>query len=104
MTEADMSPRLKPPRPLPPMHGSPDLSPQERAKRPPVGHDGLATLGLAIGFLLMAIQLWLLTIAFDLYLAGERASTVGVAVCSGLVFLGGLLMLRVLNRRPAGRK
>ena len=104
MTETEMPRHLKPPRPLPPVHGSHDLVPQERAKRPPVGQDGLATLGLAIGFLLMAIQLWLLTIAFDLYLAGERAATVGVACCSGLVFLGGLLMLRVLNRRPVRRQ
>jgi hypothetical protein len=86
------------------MHGTPDPTPSERAKRPPVGQDGLATLGLAIGFLLMAIQLWLLTIAFDLYLAGERSATVGVAICSGLVFVGGLLMLRVLQRRPIRRQ
>jgi len=73
---------------------------EERMRRPPVGQNGLTMLGLALGLLLVAIQLWLLTVAFDLYLEGERASTVGVAVCSGLVFLGGLLMLRLLDRQP----
>ena len=48
----------------------------------------------------MAIQLWLLTIAFDLYLEGERGKTVSVAIASGLVFLGGLGMLRLLDRKP----
>jgi hypothetical protein len=88
----------------PRMHGSTGLTTSELEKRPPVGQDGLTTLGLAIGFLLLAIQLWLLTIAFDLYLAGARGATVGVAICSGLVFIGGLLMLRMLNRRPVHRQ
>ena len=68
--------------------------------RPPPGQEGIILLGLSIGILMMGIQLWLLTIAFDLYLTGERGKTVGVAVASGLVFLGGLLMLRLLDRRP----
>lgn len=87
------------------IHGpSGRMSISEREKRPPVGQSGLTTLGLAIGLLLLTIQLWLLTIAFDLYLAGERMQTVGVAISSGLVFLGGLLMLRLLNRRPMRRR
>ena len=77
---------------------------EERERRPPAGQNGLTMLGLAIGLLLVAIQLWLLTVAFDLYLEGERGSTVGVAVCSGFVFLGGLLMLRLLDRQPRRRR
>ena len=87
----------------PAIHGPSGTTVEEQATRPPVGQSGLAMLGLAIGLLLVAIQLWLLTIAFDLYLEGERAETVGVAFSSGLVFLGGLLMLRLLNRRPRRR-
>lgn len=67
------------------------------------GESGLVSLGLAIGILFMLVQLWLLTLAFDLYLSGQRGDTVGVAIISGLVFLGGLLMLKLLQRRPASR-
>jgi hypothetical protein len=48
----------------------------------------------------MGIQLWLLTIALDLYLAGHGTDIWLLAVVSGLVFLGGLLVLRVLGQRP----
>jgi hypothetical protein len=57
---------------------------------------------LSIGLLLMGIQLWLLTVALDLYLAGEGARTWSPALASGAIFLGGLLILAVLRRRPAG--
>ena len=80
--------------------GAPERIVDDPARRPPVGQSGLVTLGLAIGLLLVTIQLWLLTIAFDLYLEGTRGPTVGVALWSGLVFLGGLLMLRLISRRP----
>jgi hypothetical protein len=73
-------------------------------RRAPPGQAVLAMMGLTIGLLLMAIQLWLLTLAFDLYRSGERAETVGVAATSGLVFLGGLLMWHVLERRPGVRR
>ena len=53
---------------------------------------------------LVILQLWLLTLAFDLFQSGERRDTVGVAILSGLVFLGGLAMLRLLGRRPPGRR
>jgi hypothetical protein len=64
------------------------------------GQATLALLGLMIGILLMGIQLWLLTLAFDLYLEGKKSETLIAAIISGLVFLGGLLMLRYLNRSP----
>ncbi len=73
---------------------------EEREHGPRPGESTLVTLGLVVGILFMTIQLWLLTVAFDLYLSGQRGETVRVAIISGLVFLGGLLMLRVLDRRP----
>ncbi|MGI8483762.1 MAG: DUF6755 family protein [Thermomicrobiales bacterium] len=73
---------------------------EDSENRPRPGESALVTLGLVIGILFMTIQLWLLTVAFDLYLAGQRGETVRAAVISGLVFVGGLLMLRVLDRRP----
>ena len=84
------------------IHGPSGVQAHEREKLPPVGQSGLASFGLAIGLVLVAIQLWLLTIAFDLYLQGERGATVGVAVSSGLVFAGGLLMLRAAQ--PTARR
>ncbi|HEX6535007.1 MAG TPA: DUF6755 family protein [Gemmatimonadaceae bacterium] len=62
------------------------------------GEEGVVSLGLGIGILLMSVQLWLLTLALNLYLLGDRRGTVIAAIVSGLIFLGGLLMLRVLKR------
>jgi hypothetical protein len=70
---------------------------------PPPGQMGLVMAGLTIGLLLMSVQLWLLTIALELYLAGEGERIWLVAVISGLIFAGGLLMARLLRRRPRVR-
>jgi hypothetical protein len=64
----------------------------------------LVLAGLAVGLLMMGIQLWLLTIALELYLAGEGARIWQLALVSGAIFLGGLLMLRLLGRRPRVRR
>ncbi len=69
-------------------------------RRPPLGQVAVVLAGLALGILLMGIQLWLLTIALDRYLAGQGTDTWLLAVMSGLVFLGGLLVLRMLARHP----
>jgi hypothetical protein len=75
----------------------------EPLPQPTPGQGGVVMLGLAIGILLMGIQLWLLTLAFDLYLSGKRSETVIAAVISGLAFLGGVAMLRLLDRGPQQR-
>lgn len=72
-------------------------------RRPPPGQAGLALLGLAIGILLISIQLWLLTVTFDLYMLDDDSGVLLAAAASGLVFLGGLAMLRILDRRPRRR-
>lgn len=72
------------------------------ADRPPPGQLQVVQAALAIGVLLMGIQLWLLTVALELYLGGEGGRTWGLALASGAIFLGGLLILGVLRRRPAG--
>ncbi len=75
-----------------------------RARRPPEesvtpGRQAVVLMMLAIGVMLMAIQLWLLTVALDMYLAG-RSQTIWIAcLISGLIFGGGLLMLRLLERQ-----
>jgi hypothetical protein len=55
--------------------------------------------GLAIGVLLLGIQLWLLTLALDLYLSGQTENTWELVLISGLVFVGGILLLRLLSRQ-----
>ncbi len=69
-------------------------------RTPPPGQVAVVLAALVLGILLMGIQLWLLTVALDLYLAGKGAFLWLMAIISGLVFVGGLLILRVLERRP----
>jgi hypothetical protein len=58
---------------------------------------------LSIGLLLMGIQLWLLTVALELFLGGHGDTTWQLAVGSGAIFLGGLLVLRMLPRATPRR-
>ena len=68
--------------------------------QPPPGQMAIVMAGLVIGLLLMGIQLWLLTVALDLYLAGKGGEVWQLALLSGLIFLGGLAMLWLIGRRP----
>ena len=74
--------------------------PEVLVDQPPVGQAPIVMAALTIGILLMAIQLWLLTVALDLYLAGQGSEVWRLGVVSGLIFLGGLGMLGILHRRP----
>ena len=67
---------------------------------PPPGRQALALAALVIGLLLMGVQLWLLTVALDLFLAGSGEDVWLLAIVSGLLFLGGLLALWLLGRHP----
>ena len=67
------------------------------------GQAPLVGAALAIGILLLAIQLWILTVALDLFLASRGGQVWLLAAVSGLIFLGGLLVLWVLRRRPRVR-
>ena len=72
-------------------------------RAPSHGQAAIVLAGLTIGMILMGIQLWLLTVALDLYLSGRPEATWLAAAISGLVFLGGLLILRLLPKRPKRR-
>lgn len=77
----------------------------DRAARPPVpGQPAIVLAALTIGILLMGIQLWLLTVALELYLAGDGGRVWQLALASGGIFLGGLAMLWLLGRRPEVRR
>jgi hypothetical protein len=71
---------------------------------PPLpGQAAVVAAALAIGILLLGVQLWILTVALDLFLGGRRGQLWQLALASGLIFLGGLLVLWVLRRRPSVR-
>ncbi len=69
-------------------------------RKTPLGMVAVVLMALIIGILLMGIQLWLLTVALDLYLGGKGGFLWLMAIISGFIFLGGLLMLRALGHRP----
>lgn len=74
------------------------------AHLPPPGQMAVVLAALTIGILLMGIQLWLLTVALELYLAGDGDMVWQLALVSGGIFLGGLAMLWLLRRRPQVRR
>jgi len=71
----------------------------ENGSSPP-GQLAVLMAALLIGLLLMAMQLWLLTVALDLYLGGQGRQIWLLALVSGAIFAGGMVMLRMLGRRP----
>jgi hypothetical protein len=84
---------------LPTDYPGPDGEDPAVRRSPPPGQQAIVMAALMIGLLLMGIQLWLLTVALELYLAGSGRQVWLLALVSGLIFLGGLLMLRLLGRR-----
>jgi hypothetical protein len=66
---------------------------------PTPGQQGVFMAAVIIGILLMGIQLWLLTVALDLFLGNRSNPIWPLPLVSGLIFLGGLLTLRLLKRR-----
>jgi hypothetical protein len=64
------------------------------------GQAAVLLAALLVGLLLMGMQLWLLTVALDLYLGGQGRQIWLLALVSGLIFVGGIVMLVVLGRRP----
>jgi hypothetical protein len=74
--------------------------PDDAAEQPPLGQAPLLAAGLSIGLLLLAVQLWLLTVALDMMLGGRAGEVWSLAAVSGLIFAGGLGVLWGLGRRP----
>lgn len=72
--------------------------------RMPPGLGALLLAALAIGILMLAVQLWLLTVSLDLYLGGHGDGVLSLAVVSGAIFVGGLLALRLLSGGQAPRR
>jgi hypothetical protein len=71
------------------------------SERPPApGQAAIVLAGLAIGVIFLGIQLWLLSVSLNLFLAGQGDATIGLAAISAAIFLGGILILVLLRRRP----
>lgn len=77
-----------------------DYVPAGTDPAPPPGRQAVVLAALIVGVILLAMQLWLLTVALNLYLAADNAHVWVLAVISGAVFAGGLLALRLLRRPP----
>ena len=66
------------------------------------GWNALVLAAVILGALMLALQLWLLTTALDLYLAGEGEDVWQLAVASAVLFAGGVLaLLKTSSRRRA---
>ena len=66
------------------------------------GLQALLLAALAISILMLSLQLWLLTVALDLFLAGRGGEVWSLAFVSGLIFIGGLVALRLLSGPRSG--
>jgi hypothetical protein len=64
------------------------------------GRRAMVLAAVLIGLLLLGVQLWLLTVAVDLYLGGDAGDAWTLAAVSGIVFGGGVLAYRLLGRQP----
>lgn len=93
-----MTPDSTPPR------GDPRRPDEADERSPAPGQIAVIMAALSIGILLLGIQLWLLTIALELYLAGDGGQVWQLGLISGAIFLGGLAILRMLRRRPEVRR
>jgi hypothetical protein len=91
-----------PPRPVRRASDAPS-SQRELEPRISPGRRSLLLAAVMIGVLLLAIQLWLLTIALDLFLGGRGAEIWSLAIVSGLIFAGGVVAYRVLRSNAPPR-
>jgi hypothetical protein len=83
-----MAPRYQDPRPQPP-----------REQQATPGQQAVVLMMLCLGVLLLGAQLWLLTVALDLFLAGAGEHLWAICLVSGLIFVGGLVVLWLQERQ-----
>jgi hypothetical protein len=69
-------------------------------RQPPPGQMPVVMAALYNGLVLMAVQLWLLTVALELFMSGAGHRAWDLTAASGVIFLGGLLVLWLLRARP----
>ncbi len=87
-------------------HRAESAGESERRSRnsPPPGEFGLLGAALAIGLLLLGLQLWILTVALDAFQRHNNNQLYALAGISALIFLGGAAILWILRRTPSVRR
>lgn len=83
---------------------TPDFREQPRRAVPPPGEAGLVGAALMIGILLLALQLWILTVALEEFQRHNDQRTCMLAGISALIFAGGLAVRWLLRRTPKIRR
>ncbi len=80
------------------------ISQRELEPRISPGRRSLLLAAVLVGLLLLAMQLWLLTVALDLYLSGRGGEIWSLVIISGVIFAGGVATYIVLrsNAPPRG--
>jgi hypothetical protein len=71
---------------------------------PPPGEAGLVGAALMIGILLLALQLWILTVALEEFQRHKDERTYILAGISAVIFVGGLTIRWLLKRTPHIRR
>lgn len=77
---------------------------QPRRAVPPPGEAGLVGAALMIGILLLALQLWILTVALEEFQRHNDERTYALAGISAVIFAGGLAVRWLLKRTPSIRR
>ena len=83
---------------------TPDFREQPRRAIPPPGEASLVGAALMIGILLLALQLWILTVALEEFQRHNDERTYMLAGISALIFAGGLAVRWLLKRTPSIRR
>jgi len=79
-------------------------SERHRRTTPPPGEASLVSAALAVGILLMGLQLWILTVALEEFQRHNDARIYLLAGISALIFVGGLAIRWLLKRTPSVRR
>lgn len=83
---------------------TPGFREQPRRAIPPPGEAGLVGAALMSGILLLALQLWILTVALEEFQRHNDQRTYMLAGISALIFAGGLAVRWLLRRTPTIRR
>lgn len=79
-------------------------SEQRRRAAPAPGEASLVSAALAVGILLMGLQLWILTVALEEFQRHNETRIYLLAGISALIFGGGVAIRWLLKRTPSIRR